>query len=169
MRLVLATASDTPCGLNQGWPEGRGQWLNLGLAVFIDEDAPGVDEGKALSSESMITSGMNEVLTLYTGAVQGKKDSKLKHTPLLTTGDQSGLVSLSDLANVMNRRAQLSEVLRQQTPYLSVAVAIEGSSAGPMSPHQAIRVRIASMMRQVQAPFDDQNHCGLEIISRYHL
>ena len=25
------------------------------------------------------------------------------------------------------------------------------------------------MMRQVQAPFDDQNHCGLEIIARYHL
>lgn len=111
------------------YPTLQEEGLNQ-LAVFIDEDAPGVDEGKALSSESMITSGMNEVLTLYTGAVQGKKDSKLKHTPLLTTGDQSGLVSLSDLANVMNRRAQLSEVLREQTPYLSVAVAIEGSSAG---------------------------------------
>ena len=110
------------------YPTLQEEGLNQ-LAVFIDEDAPGVEEGMALSSQSMITSGMNEVLTLYTGAVQGKKDSALKHTPLLTTGDQSGLVSLSDLANVMNRRAPLSEVLKQQTPYLSVAMAIEGKSA----------------------------------------
>ena len=72
------------------YPTLQEEGLNQ-LAIFIDEDAPGVDEGKALNSESMITSGMNEVLTLYTGAVRGKEDSDLKHTPLLTTGDQSGL------------------------------------------------------------------------------
>ncbi len=109
------------------YPTLQEEGLNQ-LAVFIDEDAPGVDEGKALNSESMITSGMNEVLTLYTGAVAGKEESTLTHTPLLTTGDQSGLISLSTLVNVSRGRSQLAQELNTQTPYLSVAVAIEGQA-----------------------------------------
>ena len=77
----------------------------------------------------MITSGMNEVLTLYTGAVRGKEDSDLKHTPLLTTGDQSGAHSAT-LVDISRGRKQLNQALspESQVPYLSVAVAIEGKS-----------------------------------------
>ena len=91
--------------------------------------------GKALNSESMITSGMNEVLTLYTGAVRGKEDSDLKHTPLLTTGDQSGLIPLSTLVDISRGRKQLNQALspESQVPYLSVAVAIEGKSGSATS------------------------------------
>ncbi len=96
------------------------------FAVFIDEDAPGVSEGQALSSESVITSGMNEVLTLYTGAVAAKPDSKLRHIPLLTTGDQSGLISLTKLVDVTRGRTQMTQETTRTTPYLSVAMAIEG-------------------------------------------
>ena len=94
-----------------------------------------MDEGKALNSESMITSGMNEVLTLYTGAVRGKEDSDLKHTPLLTTGDQSGLIPLSTLVDISRGRKQLNQALspESQVPYLSVAVAIEGKSGSATS------------------------------------
>ena len=96
------------------------------FAVFIDEDAPGVSKGQALSSESVITSGMNEVLTLYTGAVAAKPDSKLRHIPLLTTGDQSGLISLTNLMEVTRGRSQMTQETTRITPYLSVAMAIEG-------------------------------------------
>ncbi len=99
------------------------------FAVFIDEDAPGVSEGQALSSESVITSGMNEVLTLYAGAVAAKPDSKFRHTPLLTTGDQSGLISLTKLVDVTRGRTQMTQETTRATPYLSVAMAIEGVSA----------------------------------------
>lgn len=116
------------------YPTLQEEGLNQ-LAIFIDEDAPGVDEGKALNSESMITSGMNEVLTLYTGAVRGKEDSDLKHTPLLTTGDQSGLIPLSTLVDISRGRKQLNQALspESQVPYLSVAVAIEGKSGSATS------------------------------------
>lgn len=110
------------------YPTLQEEGLNQ-LAVFIDEDAPGVSEGEALNSQSMITSGMNEVLTLYTGAVGAKEDSSLTHTPLLTTGDQSGLISLSALVNASRGRSQLTQEMNQQTPYLNVAMAIE-SPAG---------------------------------------
>jgi ABC-2 type transport system permease protein len=110
------------------YPTLQEEGLNQ-LAVFIDEDAPGVSEGSALNSESVITSGMNEVLTLYTGAIRAKEDSTLKHTPLLTTGDQSGLISLSALVEISRGRSQLDQEMNQQTPYLTVAMAIEGQAS----------------------------------------
>lgn len=97
------------------------------FAVFIDEDAPGVTEGQALSSQSVITSGMNEVLTMYTGAVAAKPESQLKHTPLLTTGDQSGLMSLTKLMDLSQGRTQMSRETTNLSPYLCVAMAIEGT------------------------------------------
>jgi len=110
------------------YPTLQEEGLNQ-LAVFIDEDAPGVSEGSALNSESVITSGMNEVLTLYTGAIRAKEDSTLKHTPLLTTGDKSGLISLSALVEISRGRSQLDQEMNQQTPYLTVAMAIEGQAS----------------------------------------
>jgi ABC-2 type transport system permease protein len=98
------------------------------FALFIDEDAPGVTEGKALSSDSIITSGMNEVLAMYSGAVSAKPDSKLRHTPLLTTGDQSGLISLQKLMEVRQGRTQMTQETTTNAPYLTIAMAIEGDA-----------------------------------------
>lgn len=73
---------------------------NMSLGVddmwaFADNQAPGADN--AVSDENPITSGMRQVLLLYSGAVDAKKDSDLVHTPLLKTGDLSGMISFMDL------------------------------------------------------------------------
>lgn len=94
--------------------------------VFIDEDAPGVSEGQALSSQSVITAGMNEVLALYSGAVAARPESKLRHVPLLTTGDQSGLISLAKLMDVSRGRAQMTQETTKNAPYRTIAMTIEG-------------------------------------------
>ena len=107
------------------------------FALFIDEDAPGVSEGMALSSDSIITAGMNEVLAIYAGAVGAKPESTLTHTPLLTTGDQSGLISMVKLMEVTRGRSQLTRETTRNTPYLSVAMAIEGMPANDLSPAEA--------------------------------
>ncbi len=48
------------------------------LWVFIDEDAPGIEPGKAMSSASPITSGLNEVLAIVPGAVHAQKRWQVK-------------------------------------------------------------------------------------------
>ncbi|MDB4809955.1 Gldg family protein [bacterium] len=118
------------------YPTLQEEGLNQ-LAVFIDENAPGISEGQALNAQSVITSGMNEVLTLYTGAVGAKEDSTLTHTPLLTTGDQSGLISLSSLVDISRGRSQLNQEMNQPTPYLSIAMSIEGQPPQQQTPSAA--------------------------------
>ena len=54
--------------------------------TFIDENAPGVVPGEALSVENDITSGLRQVLALYCGAVEVADNPKLNHTPILRTG-----------------------------------------------------------------------------------
>lgn len=99
--------------------------------VFIDEDAPGVREGEALSSQSSITSGMNEVLTLFPGAVQGKSEATLKHTPLLMTGELSGLLPFGKLAEIMSGKTTIAQSARGLTPKIPVAISVEtGGESG---------------------------------------
>ncbi|MFK8115645.1 MAG: Gldg family protein [Rubripirellula sp.] len=97
--------------------------------VFIDEDAPGVQEGQALNSQSPITSGMNEVLTLYAGGVNAKADSSLTHKPLLATGELSGLIPFSKLQDIMTGRTTLAQSARGLTPRIPLAMSVE-SKAG---------------------------------------
>ncbi len=106
--------------------------------VFIDEDAPGVEEGGALSAQSPITAGMQEVLAIYSGAVNARPDSSLTHTPLLLTGNQSGLIPGEKLIDLMAGRTTISRETRGVTPYVPIAMAIQsmaapGSSGGPDS------------------------------------
>ncbi len=97
------------------------------LWVFVDEDAPGVQPGKALSAESPITKGLNEVLAIVPGAVNAKSDSKLEHVPLLITSETSGTVAGSKLREIMQRQTTVMNETQGIAPFQSIAMAIEGS------------------------------------------
>jgi len=98
------------------------------LWVFIDEDAPGVKKGKAMSAASPITDGLNEVLAIVPGAVNAKTDGKLKHTPLLITSELSGLVPGSKLREIMGRETTVMRETQGVSPFQSIAMSIEGSA-----------------------------------------
>jgi ABC-2 type transport system permease protein len=97
------------------------------LWIFIDEDAPGVEPGKALSSDSEITSGMQEVLAIVPGAVQARAGGVLQHTPLLSTGDASGLISGSSMREIMSGRTSVGREAQGITPFIPIAMTIEGA------------------------------------------
>ncbi|NND99044.1 MAG: ABC transporter permease [Pirellulaceae bacterium] len=94
--------------------------------VFIDENAPGVKADEAVSNENEITSGLSQVLGLYVGAIEAKKEATLKHTPLLTTGEMSGTIPMSKLRNVLMGQADLMSQIDGLQPRQSIAMAIEG-------------------------------------------
>jgi ABC-2 type transport system permease protein len=102
------------------------------LWVFVDSQAPGAEN--ALSDQNPITSGLREVLALYTGVVSAKAEPKLKHTPLLTTGALSGRLDGEAAQRILSRE---STILREEGPpegAQTIAMAIEGEStpvAGP--------------------------------------
>lgn len=104
------------------------------LWVFVDEDAPGVEPGKALSSASPITNGMNEVLAIVPGAVRAKVDGKLKHTSLLTTCELSGTVPGEKLREFMQGQANVMQETNGIAPFQSIAMTIEGTSEASAKP-----------------------------------
>lgn len=59
--------------------------------VFIRPEVPGGDE--PFNLKEPVTAGLDEVLFLMCGAVHPKRDSKLKFTPLISTGTNSGTIS----------------------------------------------------------------------------
>lgn len=96
------------------------------LWIFIDEDAPGVQEGKALSSDSPITAGMKEVLAIVPGAVEAKTDGKLRHIPLLSTGEASGLIAGSKMRDIMTGQTTVARETDGLQPAVPIAMTIEG-------------------------------------------
>ncbi len=96
------------------------------LWSFISEEAPGVEEGRALSNDSIITSGLREVLALYAGAVRSKADSPLKHTPLLRTGAVSGLLSFDKIQQFLSGQSSLVGQNDTLNPNQILAMTIEG-------------------------------------------
>jgi len=93
------------------------------LWVFVDSQAPGAED--SLSSENLITAGLRQVLTLYAGAIEAKPDSKLIHTPLLTTGVNSGLIEVDAAQRILGGQ---STILKEEGPPQGpqvVAMAIE--------------------------------------------
>ena len=94
--------------------------------VFIDQNAPGVEDNNALSGENEITAGLRQVLGLYVGAVEAKEDATLKHTPLLTTGSQSGTMGMEDVRNFMSGQSDVGSKLGDKDPKQVIAMAIEG-------------------------------------------
>ncbi|MCG8648507.1 MAG: Gldg family protein, partial [Pirellulales bacterium] len=99
------------------------------LWVFIDNDSPGAEEGKCVSSENEITSGMRQVLAIVPGAVERVKGGQLKHTPLLSTGGNSGLIPGEKLRTVMTSRNALALAIDTIKPSIPIAMAIESKSA----------------------------------------
>ena len=92
--------------------------------VFIDEDAPGVED--ALSEESPITSGLNEVLGLYVGSIRPKATATLKHTALLKTGALSGSLSDEKVRRILGRQSTLAREITGVNPMQTIAMTIEG-------------------------------------------
>ncbi|MEM8667935.1 MAG: Gldg family protein [Planctomycetota bacterium] len=116
------------------------------LWVFVDEDAPGVQEGGALSTESPITAGMREVLTIYAGSVNAKKDPTLSHTPLLLTGNQSGLVRGAKLVELATGRTTVDREAEGTTPFVPIAMTIEEKTEGDKPGIQAVYVADSDLM-----------------------
>ena len=93
---------------------------------FVDENAPGVEPGQALSAESSITSGLRQVLALYSGTVKPIESPTLKHTPLLTTGKASGTANVAKLRQAMQTPgSDLAGAIGKPDPYQAIAMSIE--------------------------------------------
>ena len=101
------------------------------LWTFIDQNAPGVEEGRALSEESEITSGLRQVLALYCGAIEPVDGSKLVHTPLLRTGALGGSLGFEKVLQLMQRGedGKIGGLIEGFQPEQAVAMLIEGASA----------------------------------------
>ncbi len=95
------------------------------LWLSIDDGAPGAVG--ALSPDHPITSGMRQVLTLYSGAVGAAKNSPLTHTPLLTTGTDAGLIDGMAVQRIMTGQSNLMREQGPATGAVSVAMAIDGA------------------------------------------
>jgi ABC-2 type transport system permease protein len=68
------------------------------LWIFAREEAPGAEN--ALSDESEITKGLKEIMLLYAGVIIPVKDSGLKFTPLIKTGNMAGTIPQSEINSV---------------------------------------------------------------------
>ncbi|MEM6691982.1 MAG: ABC transporter permease, partial [Planctomycetota bacterium] len=98
------------------------------LWVFVDQSLAGPDQ-YLLSNDNEITSGLTEVLAIMTGAVYGKEESKLTHTPLLQTADVSGTLPSMVVQQIMRGQTSLSRELTGISPNVPIAMAIEGAAA----------------------------------------
>ncbi|MDA8746456.1 Gldg family protein, partial [Rubripirellula amarantea] len=101
-----------------------------GMWLFIDNDAPGAVEGETLSSESPITSGMNEVLAIVAGVVEPRPESKFKHTTLLRTGSQSGMIPFDKMSEIMSGQTTIEREVDSIRPQVPIAITIEGEAEG---------------------------------------
>ncbi|TWU26162.1 ABC-type uncharacterized transport system [Novipirellula galeiformis] len=99
------------------------------LWVFVDENAPEVEEGEALSEKSEITSKLRQVLCLYAAAIRAKDNSSLQHTKLMSTGGRSGLLPFSKVQQILQGTSTVAREIESVSPGLSVAMAIEGAAA----------------------------------------
>ncbi|QDV62979.1 Gldg family protein [Crateriforma conspicua] len=96
------------------------------LWVFIDENQQGLREGDAMNDESRITSGLSQVLAIMPGVVDGKSESSLNHIPLMSTGENSGSLSYTEVEQALNTRQPISQLINSVQPGRHIAIAIEG-------------------------------------------
>jgi ABC-2 type transport system permease protein len=104
------------------------------LWLFIDEEAPGSLPGQALSKDSPITSGMNQVLAIVAGAVIPQADSSLTHTEILRTGDPSGLVGGDKMRSIMQGQSTIEREDASIRAHVPVAVTVEGTAVAANEP-----------------------------------
>jgi ABC-2 type transport system permease protein len=127
------------------------------LWTFVSEEIGGMQPGQALSNNSVITSGLREVLALYAGAIRTKADTQLKHTPLLTSGPVSGLVSSDKIQQILSGQGNLMGSINTLNPGQVLAMSIEGTApassdsgtAVPKRPIRAIYIADTDMMLPV--------------------
>ena len=100
------------------------------LWVFVDENAPGVEPGKALGSESPISSGLRQVLTLYSGSIEPIEGATFQHTPLLQTGQVSGTIKMETVMTLLQQGldSELSGSIEGIKPNQILAMTIEEDS-----------------------------------------
>lgn len=135
------------------------------LWVFVDQsyndrdpggDAPAAGEAGAnvmmpLNEQSEITSGLRQVLALYAGSIEAKKNAKLNHIPLLTTARRTGTANYATV-NQLLRSGRQSEIIRSinaATDPKTIAMAIEGEqpaadvAEGDTKPSETSGIKVA--------------------------
>ena len=80
------------------------------LWIFSREEAPGASN--ALSDESEITKGLRELMFLYAGVIVPAKDTELKFTPLVKTGQLAGTMPKADIEGISQRGLSRSTMLQ---------------------------------------------------------
>jgi ABC-2 type transport system permease protein len=81
--------------------------------VFTSPNAPGVDD-KAINVDDDVTSGLEQVLFLYPGAIRNLGAPDLTFTALVKTGDQTGEIGVMELRQNGNNPEML-RYIRQRT------------------------------------------------------
>ncbi len=94
------------------------------LWVFARDEAPGDNE--KISTQNPITNGLKEILFLFSGSVNGKKDGKLTKTPLIQTGTVAGSAPHRDVKNSINQPGDLSAKLGKAEGPQTLGMVIEG-------------------------------------------
>jgi len=94
--------------------------------VFCRQEAPG-GEG-CINEESAITSGLDEIFFPVPGVIKPARDSDLKYTKLVTTGERAGTISFEDFMQSMNSRdpGQLMEKQGGAEGRQTIAVQVRG-------------------------------------------
>ncbi len=102
------------------------------LWIFAREEAPGASN--ALSDESEITKGLRELMFLYAGVIVPSKDSELKFTPLVKTGQIAGTMPKTDIEGVTQKslsRADMYRIRRGATQGEQILAALIESKDEP--------------------------------------
>ncbi|MCY2974310.1 MAG: Gldg family protein [Planctomycetota bacterium] len=99
--------------------------------IFVSNSAPGAEN--ALSDQSEITKGLQEIMLLYGGVIVPSKLSDTDVTPILSTGIVAGTVPFRDVQGAMDGMSQrLSE--GKPTGIQVLAAYVEGKSTTTTEP-----------------------------------
>ncbi|MEQ8789018.1 MAG: Gldg family protein [Pirellulaceae bacterium] len=92
--------------------------------VIIRGDMPA--RKPPFSEESPITSGLEEVLLPYAGAIRDRRESEYEFSPLVMTGAKAGMIGLSDLEQYQGQPNQLQFRRGRPRGDLILAASIRG-------------------------------------------
>ncbi len=111
------------------------------LWIFAREEAPGAEN--AISDESEITKGLKEIMLLYAGVIIPVKDSGLKFTPLIKTGNMAGTITQSAINGVQRSglsRATELQILRGDTRGEQILAGLIEGPGGDLRPMKVVYV-----------------------------
>lgn len=149
-------------GMNQGPPEPKGNihalWDLLGVDfldnqvvwqsynpypkisqfprefVFVDN---GVSSERPFNEDQQVSSGLQQMLYLFPGAIRGRNDTSLRFTPLVRTGRDTGIVRHSEILEQSFFGPGMLNPHRRMVPtgesYILAAL-IEGTPSEPNQP-----------------------------------